>query len=149
MILKYRDLFREDYYLELHRNGFSEIFEETFELKIYKDMLRMAGQHNIRVVATNDVHRLEKNDRRKLERLLEASLGCGTHKISMSFSGDWLKSEEEMLSQFPDCPEAISATEEIVAKIETFDVSQWKVPSPRWNEEEYLKDLDDCLRFIK
>ena len=83
-----------------------------------------------------------------MERLLEANLGDMAKAISLP-TGDWLKSEKEMLSKFSDCLEAISATEEIVAKIKTFEMPQWKVPSPRWNEQEYLKDLDDCLRLIK
>ena len=83
-----------------------------------------------------------------MECLLRANLGDMAKSISLP-TDDWLKSEEEMLSNFSDCPEAISATEEIVAKIETFEMPQWKVPSPRWNEQEYLKDLDDCLRLIK
>ena len=82
-----------------------------------------------------------------MEHLLQANLGDMAKSISLP-TDDWLKSEEEMLVQFPDCLEAISATEEIVAKIETFEVPQWKVPSPRWNEEEYFRDLDDCRKII-
>lgn len=143
-ILKYRELFGEDYYLELIRNGFDEQFESA-----YSDFLpNMGKKHGIKVVATNDVHRLDKEDGKIMERLLEANLGDMAKAISLP-TGDWLKSEAEMQSRFSDCPEAISTTDEIVAKIETFEVPQWKVPSPRWNEEEYLKDLDDCLRLIK
>lgn len=143
-ILKYRELLGEDYYLELIRNGFDEQLESA-----YSDfLLNMDKKHGIKVVATNDVHRRDKKDGKLMEHLLETNLGAIAKTIPRP-TEDWLKSEEEMLSKFSDCPEAISATEEIVAKIETFEVPQWKVPSPRWNEEEYLKDLDDCLRFIK
>ena len=143
-ILKYRELFGEDYYLELIRNRFNEQLESA-----YSDFLINTGKkYGIKVVATNDVHRSDKEDGKIMERLLEANLGDMAKAISLP-TGDWLKSEEEMLSRFSDSHEAISTTEEIVAKIETFEVPQWKVPSPRWNEEEYLKDLDDFLRFIK
>ena len=143
-ILKYRDLFGEDYYVELVRNGSGEQLESA-----YSDfLLNMGKKHGIKVVATNDVHCCEKEDIQKMECLLRANLGDMAKSISLP-TDDWLKSEEEMLSNFSDCPEANSATEEIVAKIETFEMPQWKVPSPRWNEQEYLKDLDDCLRLIK
>lgn len=143
-ILKYREFFVEDYYLELVRNGFHEQLDSA-----YSDfLLNMGKKHGIKVVATNDVHRCDKEDGKIIARLLKANLGDMANAISLP-TGDWLKSEEEMLSQFTDCPEAISATEEIVAKIETFDVPQWKVPSPRWKEQEYLKDLDDCRKIIE
>lgn len=143
VILKYRELFGEDYYLELIRNGFDEQFESA-----YSDfLLNMGKKHGIKVVATNDVHRRDKKDGKLMEHLLETNLGAIAKTIPLP-TEDWLKSEEEMLVQFPDCLEAISATEEIVAKIETFEVPQWKVPSPRWNEEEYLRDLDDCRKII-
>ena len=143
-ILKYRDFFGKDYYLELVHNGFDEQLESA-----YSDfLLNMSKQHGIKVVATNDVHRCDKEDGKIIERLLEANLGDMAKSIPLP-TDDWLKSEEEMQSRFSDYPEAISATEEIVAKIETFDVPQWEVPSPRWNEKEYHKDLDDCLRLIK
>lgn len=61
---------------------------------------------------------------------------------------DWLKSEEEMLSQFSDCPEALSATDEIVSKIETFELPKWTASSPRWNEVEYLKAFKVCQNLI-
>lgn len=142
-ILKYRELFGEDYYIELIRSGFDEQLESA-----YSDFLLNMGQkHGIKVVATNDVHSRDKEDGKIMERLLEANLGDMAKAISLP-TGDWLKSEKEMLSKFSDCLEAISATEEIVAKIETFEVPQWKVPSPRWNEEEYFRDLDDCRKII-
>ena len=142
-ILKYRNLFGEDYYLELIRNGVNDQLESVFSDFLFN----MSKKHGIKVVATNDVHRSDKEDGKIMERLLEANLGDMAKSISLP-TDDWLKSEEEMLVQFPDCLEAISATEEIVAKIETFEVPQWKVPSPRWNEEEYFRDLDDCRKII-
>lgn len=142
-ILKYRELFGEDYYLELIRNGFDEQLESA-----YSDFLLNMGQkHGIKVVATNDVHSRDKEDGKIMERLLETNLGDLAKSIPLP-TYDWLKSEEEMLSRFSDCPEAIFATEEIVAKIGTFEIPQWKVSSPRWNEEEYLKDLSDCRKII-
>ena len=142
-ILKYRDLFGEDYYLELIRNGVNDQLESVFSDFLFN----LSKKHGIKVVATNDVHRSDKEDGKIMERLLEANLGDMAKSISLP-TDDWLKSEEEMLSNFSDCPEAISATEEIVAKIKTFEMPQWKVPSPRWNEEEYFRDLDDCRKII-
>lgn len=144
VIMKYHHQFGEDYYLEIIRNGFDEKLESA-----YSDFLINVGKkHGIKVVATNDVHRCDKEDSSKIEKLLEANLGNMSNMIPFP-TNDWLKSEEEMLSRFSDCPEAISATDEIASKIETFEVSQWKVPSPRWNEEECLKTVEECLSLIK
>lgn len=143
-ILKYREQFGEDYYLEIIRNGFDEKLESAYS----EFLLNSGKKHSIKVVATNDVHRCDKEDSSKMEKLLEANFGNMAKTIPLP-TDDWLKSEEEMLSQFSDCPESLSATDEIVSKIETFEIPKWTAPSPRWNEEEYLKTLKDCLNLIK
>lgn len=143
VIMKYHHQFGEDYYLELIRNGFNEKLETA-----YSDFLINVGKkHGIKVVATNDVHRCDEDDSLKIEKLLESTLGNMAKTIPLP-TDDWLKSEEEMLSRFSDCPEAISATDEIVSKIETFEIPKWTAPSPRWNEEDYLKTLKDCQNLI-
>lgn len=144
VIMKYHHQFGEDYYLEIIRNGLDENLESAYS----KFLLNMGKKHCIKVVATNDVHRCDKEDSSKIEKLLEANFGNMAKMIPLP-SDDWLKSEEEILSQFSDCPEALSATDENVSKIETFEVPKWTAPSPRWNEEEYLKTLKECLTLIK
>lgn len=144
VIMTYREQFGDDYYLELIRNGFNDKLESA-----YSDFLNDVGtKHGIKVVATNDVHRSDEEDSSKIGKLLGANLGNMAKMIPLP-TDDWLKSEEEMLSRFSDCPEAISATAEIVGKIETFEVPKWTAPSPRWNEEECLKTVEECLSLIK
>lgn len=143
-ILKYRELFGEDYYLELIRNGFDEKLESAYSAFL----LNMGKKHGIKVVATNDIHRCEQADEEKLRLLLKNNFGDSALNIPVA-TDDWLKSEEEMLTQFSDYPEAISNIEKIVAKIELFDVPQWKVPSSHWAESAYLKQLNDCKDIIK
>lgn len=117
VIMKYHHQFGEDYYLEIIRNGFDEKLESA-----YSDFLIDVGKkHSIKVVATNDVHRCDEEDSSKIEKLLEANFGNMAKMIPLP-TNDWMKSEMEILSQFSDCPEAISATDEIVSKIETFEV---------------------------
>lgn len=43
------------------------------------------------------------------------------HRLRYTYQ-EWLKSEEEMLSLFPEHPEVISASEEILDKVERFDI---------------------------
>lgn len=144
VIVQYRRLFGDDYYLELIRNGFDEHFETAYTIFL----LNMSKKLGIKVVATNDVHCYKKEDRKKLQKLEEANLGNMAKSIPFP-TDDWLKSEEDMLSRFLDYPEAIANTEEIVCKIELFEVPQWTVPSPHWNHKDYLKTVGECLRIIE
>lgn len=143
-ILKYHEQFGEDYYLELIRNGANDELESSYS----EFLINMCRKHSIKVVATNDVHRCLSADNAKVKRLIEANLGNYAKYLSLP-SDDWLKTEVEMLSKFTDCPEAISTTEEIVNKIETYDIPQWEVPSSRWTRDDYLKTVGDCLRIIE
>jgi len=93
LVLEYRNLFGEDYYLELQRNGSSEadleadgIFQETWLEQQYRDLIEkqtklnntliaFAKEFGIRLVATNDSHFMQREDWKAHEILLNIQSG--------------------------------------------------------------------------
>ena len=94
-------------------------------------ILELAKKHGVKVIATNDVHFVRKEDGPAHDRLI-----CLT---TNSFVDDpdrlrytqqeFLKSEEEMRSLFPDNPEVIDNTIEVCDKIERFEIDRGHVLS--------------------
>jgi DNA polymerase-3 subunit alpha len=89
----YRDLFGEDFYIELQRHQMSEedlqndgIYQESWLFQQYQDymtkqtkvnqaLIEIAQEEGIRVVATNDSHYIERSDWRAHEILLNVQSG--------------------------------------------------------------------------
>ncbi|RAE28909.1 hypothetical protein DN524_34930, partial [Burkholderia multivorans] len=62
---KYREIFgAENYYCELMDHGLS------IEKRVTKDLLRLAGEMDIPLVATNDLHYTHESDAKAHEALL-------------------------------------------------------------------------------
>jgi len=120
IIYRYKELFRDDFYIELQDHSIPE------EKEIYNVLYRLAKETNTPVVVTNDVHYVEKSDaaghsivvfmRYKREEELfndEELKGLQTAYKTPEF---YLKSPEEMASVFSHIPEAIHNTMEICEK---------------------------------
>ena len=116
--LWYRDVFgAENYFLEIQDHGLDE-------QKIVKEgIIRLSRETGIPVVATNDVHYIEKKDS-KIQQVL---ICIATNHIlgedtGLEFHSEefYLKSEEEMRRLFADVPEAVDNTE-LIAKRCNFD----------------------------
>jgi len=106
--LWFRELFgRDRYYLELQDHGIPE------QAKVNKLLVAMSRKHGIPLIATNDMHYLERDDAEAHDVLL-----CiGTNKKldepgRMRFPGRefYMKSYEEMAALFAEVPEALSNT---------------------------------------
>lgn len=103
-----------NYYLEIqHHPKFPR-------QKIANDILiAISKKHNIPLVATNDVHYVKKEDAPIQDILLCIQINRKVNeenRMNMMDFELWLKSPEEMAEDFPDVPEAISNTQEIVEK---------------------------------
>ncbi|WP_022854824.1 DNA polymerase III subunit alpha [Thermodesulfobacterium thermophilum] len=111
----YKDLFKEDFYLEVQRNGLSE--QEVCNQKI----LEIAEKLRIKCVATADCHYLDKEDALAHEVLLCIQTG---HKLSdpdrFKFNTDmlYLASAEDMAQRFQDLPsEVLTNSLEVLEKV--------------------------------
>lgn len=109
--LWYKNLFGEgNYYLEIQDHGLDE------QHRTNPDIIRIARELDIPLVATNDAHYVKKEDA-EIQKIL---LCIQTKKTinedtGMGFSTDefYVKSGEEMLSLFPEYPEAIENTNKV------------------------------------
>ncbi len=138
----YRGLFGEDFYLEvsLHKGG-QEVrlacsddrgayLRANHELVAKQTaacecILLLAAELGIKVIATNDVHFVSKDDAIAHDAFL-----CSSHNKLVSDPDriryshlEYLKSEEEMAAVFPNHPELIGNTMEILSKVEKYDIS--------------------------
>ncbi|WP_304709340.1 DNA polymerase III subunit alpha [uncultured Rikenella sp.] len=125
----FRELFGEDYYLELqaHKTGDPTRDEKVYDhqVMVNKVLLKLAEKYGIKYIATNDVHYILAEDAEAHDRLICLSTGRDLDDPQrMRYTGqEYLKSYEEMAALFPDHPEALATTQEIVDKIEEYSLS--------------------------
>lgn len=125
----FHDLFGDDYYLELqaHRTGDPQRDAKVYDhqVAVNRELLELAGKHGIKYIATNDVHYILAEDAAAHDRLICLSTGRDLDDPQrMRYTGqEYLKSYDEMAALFPDHPEALATTREIVAKIEDYSLS--------------------------
>ncbi|MCX5726829.1 MAG: DNA polymerase III subunit alpha, partial [Candidatus Saganbacteria bacterium] len=111
--LEYKDIFGDDFYLEIMDQGLAA------QKKLNEDLIRLAKETKIPLVATNDTHYVTKEDAKLQDVLLCIQTGRFLDEEDrLKFEGEefYIKSAEEMRSVFPDLPEALSATLEIAEK---------------------------------
>ncbi len=111
--LEYKDIFGEDFYLEIMRHGISD---QHF---IDDDILRLAKETGIKVIATNDTHYLEQDNAEAHEAFMCIAMNKefdDPNRLRHSVHEFYVKSPTQMSDLFADIPEAISNTQEIVDK---------------------------------
>ncbi|PIY16497.1 MAG: DNA polymerase III subunit alpha [Elusimicrobia bacterium CG_4_10_14_3_um_filter_49_12_50_7] len=140
---KMKELFGDNFYIELMDNGMPE------QKAVMKDLIELARRLNIKTVATNDVHYSLKND----AAVQDIALAIGTRstlddpkRLKLSTQEFYLKSGDEMFEVFREVPEALNTTLEIAEKCNvTIDFDQLRLPAydpPKgFDSFTYLKSL--------
>ncbi|MBN1340339.1 MAG: DNA polymerase III subunit alpha [Bacteroidales bacterium] len=139
----YKEVFGDDFYLELQNHGLAE------QAEVNRAMIKLAERNNIRLIATNDVHFIEKADFEAHRILICLNTNQDIDDTEgMHYSGqEYLKTPGEMAALFPETPEAITNTQEIVDKVEDYDINQdvilprFPLPEGFYDENEYLRHL--------
>ncbi len=106
----YRDMFPGDFYLEIQDHGIAD------QHRVNPLLVKLAQELSIPLVATNDVHYVEREDASVHDVLLCIQTGKTLSEPDrMRFETDqfYLKSEEEMRALFREHPEAIDNTAKI------------------------------------
>jgi DNA polymerase III subunit alpha len=109
----YRDIFGEDFYLELQQHGIPE------QAKVIKGLLEINKKTGISIVATNDIHYLKKEDSKAHDVLLCISTNRQVNDSArLRFSSEefYFKSADEMMHLFSEIPQAIENTGAIAEK---------------------------------
>lgn len=117
---EYKRVFKENYFIEIQRLGIAE------QEKINPDLIQIAHDLDIGLVATYDVHYAQKGDHKIQEVLWSIAdgktLDDPTRRIANT-QNSYLKTEEEIAEDFKDLPEAIENTQKIFDMIEDFDIT--------------------------
>ncbi|MFH1552325.1 MAG: DNA polymerase III subunit alpha [Candidatus Omnitrophota bacterium] len=124
---EYAEIFGKDnFYLEVQDNRIEE------QNRLNADIVKLARELDLPVVATNDVHYLERSDAKAHDALLCIQTQTTLDDENrMKFQTDQLyfKSPEEMKEAFSDIPEAITNTLKISAMCQLeLDFSQLHLP---------------------
>ncbi|MBD1876092.1 DNA polymerase III subunit alpha [Nodosilinea sp. FACHB-131] len=128
----YKDLFGEDYYLEIQDHGSPE------DRVVNVELLKIAREMDIKVICTNDSHYISCNDVEAHDALLCIQTGkLLTEDKRLRYSGtEYLKSADEMRQLFRDhiepevIEESIANTLEVADKIEDYTgiLGQSRIP---------------------
>ncbi len=159
------DLFGEDFYVEFQRHGMAD------QDKVNEVLIKFARKYDVKIIASNDSHYVDKQDYDAHDTLLCINTGekKSTEKLGAFADDDvaakgkrfafpnnefYFKSTSEMTERFEDLPEAIDNTNEIVDKIELLqlkrDILLPAFPIPQefllhndanLNQWEYLKHI--------
>ena len=142
LILWHKEVFGEDYYLEIQDHGLAEEKETMIFLA------EMSKKHNIKLVATNDVHYLYKEDAELQDVLMCVQMRKTVNDPNrMKFSTDefYYKTYEEMEELFSGYPEALEATLEIADKCDVVLKTKSMGENPKLDEKYKLPANENLI----
>ncbi|MFH1389906.1 MAG: DNA polymerase III subunit alpha [Candidatus Margulisiibacteriota bacterium] len=111
--LWYKELAGEDFYLEIMELGLPEL------AALNPELIRLSKETGIKLVATNDVHCVNKEDVYYQDILLciqTNAFHADANRFKMETREFYYKSPDEMIELFKETPEAIRSTVEIAEK---------------------------------
>lgn len=134
-----------------HGNFFLEIQDQNLpeERAINPDLIRLSKELDIPLVATNDVHYVQREDAEAHDVLLAIQTATTLEDPNrMRFPNDefYLKSEEEMRQQFHYCQEAVDNTQLVADRCQVdfefgkYHLPEFHPPEGKTNEA-YLREL--------
>lgn len=124
----FKDLFGEDYYIELQRhmtdkhNADHNVFIRQQQVEPH--LRALAAKYDIKIICSNDVHFVEEEHAEAHDRLICLATNHyvdDTDRMHYT-KQEWLKTPEQMAAVFEDLPEALANTQEIVEKVEVYDI---------------------------
>ena len=149
-VLWYKNLFGEDYYLELqlHKATVERANHEAYgmQCKVNAKLVEFSQKHNIPLICTNDVHFVDEKDAEAHDRLICLSTGkdLDDPKRMLYSKQEWMKTTAEMEEIFgAEYPEALANTVDICNKVEFYSIDHapimpvFPIPAEFGTEEEY------------
>ncbi|RZK87443.1 MAG: PHP domain-containing protein, partial [Pedobacter sp.] len=145
-LLWWKEQFGEDFYIELMRHG------QENEDRVNEVLVKMAAQHQVKMVATNNTYYVNKKDAHAHDILLcvkdaeklATPIGRGRgFRYGMPNHEYYFKSADEMKALFTDVPDAIINIQEVIDKIESYKLAR-EVLLPKFDiSEEFLVAEDN------
>jgi len=151
----HKKVFGEDYYLEvmLHKTEVPGLSQDVYERQTIcnKAIFELAQKHGVKVIATNDVHFVNKEDGPVHDRLICLTTNSYIDDVDRLryTQQEYLKSEEEMASLFPDHPEVLSNTLEVMDKVETYSINCDPILPVFDISPDFMKDIDAHMEKYK
>ncbi|MBE7703382.1 MAG: DNA polymerase III subunit alpha [Cyanobacteria bacterium SIG28] len=146
--LKYKELFGDDYYIELQDHGLEE------QKRTNPDLIKLAKELDIKMIITNDAHYLRKEDADAQDSLLCLQTNADKsdpNRFHFPNNEFYLKSKDEMRKAFSWMDEAtfeecVKNTEDFASKCNV-EIELGNAPLPHYDvpeghtNESYLKEV--------
>lgn len=151
----YKNLFGDNYYLELqrHKANVPRANHETYKLQqqVNEKLIEYSKKYNIKLVCTNDVHFVDEENAEAHDRLICLSTGKDLDDPNRMLytKQEWMKTREEMNEIFADVPEALSNTCDICDQVEFYSIDHapimptFAIPEEFGTEAEYRERLTE------
>ncbi|ATA76279.1 DNA polymerase III subunit alpha [Capnocytophaga canimorsus] len=144
-LLWWKNLFGEDLYIELMRHN------QEDENRVNQVLIELSKKHQVKLVATNNTFYINQKDANAHDILLcvkdgekqATPIGRGRgYRFGMPNQEYYYKSAEQMKTLFKDVPEAILNIQEIIDKIEIYNLAR-EVLLPKFQiPDEFLVEDD-------
>lgn len=151
IFLWYLNLFGDNYYIELQRHGLAD------QDQCNEVLVKWAKKHQVKMIATNDVHYVNLQDSEAHDLLLALQTNADyedpkrfrftddNQKLNPKF---FFKTQQEMADLFPDHPEALTNTLEIAEKC-NFNLNlNSDLLLPTFRVPDNFDDNDAYLRYL-
>ena len=154
-VMWHKKVFGDDFYLEVqqHKTEIPGQSQEVYEHQMVANegIFLLAEKTGTKVVATNDVHFVRKEDGPAHDRLICLTTNTFVDEPDrMRYTQqEYLKTEEEMLDMFYKHPETLANTLEVAEKIQSYKVDKDPI-LPKFDlPEEFMADIDKYLEEYK
>ncbi len=148
---EFQDIFgKENFYCELMDHGLE------IERRVQSDLIKIAKDLGIKLVATNDLHYVHEADAEAHSALLCVQSGSrldDPNRFKFDGSGYYLKTAAEMRHIFRDYPEACDSTLEIAERCSVeFNTSanympRYPVPAGETEDSWFIKEVEKGLHY--
>ena len=144
-LLWWKQEFGDDLYIELMRHN------QEDENRVNPVLIDFARKHDVKLIASNNTYYCNKEDANAHDILLcvkdgekqATPIGRGRgYRYGLPNQEYYFKSSEEMKSLFKDVPEAISNVQEVVDKVEAFELAR-DVLLPAFDIPDKFKNVAD------
>ena len=145
-LLWWKGQFGEDFYIELMRHG------QEDEDHVNAILRQLAEKHQVKLLATNNTYYIDKTEANAHDILLcvkdgekqATPIGRGRgYRYGMPNQEYYFKSADEMKQLFQDVPEAILNMQEVIDKIEPFELAR-EVLLPKFDiPQEFVHPSDE------
>ncbi|MCX7546979.1 DNA polymerase III subunit alpha [Xanthomarina sp. F1114] len=144
-LLWWKEAFGDDLYIEIMRH------DQEDENRVNPVLISFSKKHNVKLVASNNTYYAKQDDANAHDILLcvkdgekqATPIGRGRgYRYGLPNEEYYFKSSEEMKEIFKDIPEAISNIQEVIDKVEYYELAR-DVLLPAFDIPEKFKDAAD------